>query len=88
MRVVAAQAFRSGQLPPEAAKAGQHLVCTSEASHSHLAVVLDQVDLIAFPEAKLSDELRREADGKRVSPFRDMHRDLLGWIYVHKSISY
>jgi hypothetical protein len=53
-----------------------------------VAVILHKVDLVTFLEAKLTDELRRQADGKRVSPFRDMHRDLLAWIYAGKSISY
>ncbi|EAQ24829.1 hypothetical protein ROS217_01925 [Roseovarius sp. 217] len=88
MSVFAAKAFRSGQLAPEAAQTRQHLLCAGQAAHSYLAVILHKVDLVTFLEAKLTDELRRQADGKRVPPFRDMHRDLLAWIYAGKSISY
>jgi hypothetical protein len=58
MRSVAAQAFRSEQLAPEAAQTRQHLIRTSQTTDSDLAVVLDQIDLIAFLEAKLANELR------------------------------
>ena len=56
MRVVAAQTFCCGQLAPEAAQAGQHLIRTSQTTDSDPTVVLDQVDLITLLETKLSDE--------------------------------
>lgn len=77
MRSVAAQALCSGQLVPEAAKTREHLIRARQTTDSDLAVVLDQIDLIAFLEAKLPDKLRGQADGKRVTPFRDLHRDFL-----------
>src|SRR5690554_6119406 len=77
MRVVTAQAFHSGQLAPETAQVGEHFVRTREASYSHSAVILDQVDLVAFLEAKFTDKLRGQTDGQRVTPFCDLHCDLL-----------
>src|SRR5690606_4993767 len=50
---------------------------TRQTTDSYLAVVLDQVDLITFLEAKFPDKLGGQTDGKRVAPFRDLHRDLL-----------
>src|SRR6056297_507133 len=76
MRVVAAQTFCCGQLAPEAAQAGQHLIRTSKATDSDPSVVLDQVDLITLLETKLSDELCGQTDGQRVTPFCDLHLDL------------
>jgi hypothetical protein len=64
MRVVAAQAFCSGQLAPEAAQTRQHLIRTRQTTDSDLAVVLDQVDLIAFLDAKFPDKLGGQTDGK------------------------
>ncbi|KRS12973.1 hypothetical protein XM52_28010 [Roseovarius indicus] len=76
MCVVAAQTFCCGQLAPEAAQAGKYLIRTSKATDSDPTVVLDQVDLITLLETKLSDELRGQTDGQRVTPFCDLHRDL------------
>ena len=77
MRVVAAQAFSSRQLAPEAAQTRQHLIRTRQTTDFDLAVVLDQIDLIAFLEAKFPDKFRGQADGKRVAPFCDLHCCLL-----------
>jgi hypothetical protein len=84
MRVFAAQAFRSGQLAPEAAQTRQHLIRTRQTTDSDLTVVLDQVDPIAFLEAKFADKLSGQTDGKRVAPFCDLHRDLLSGYTVGK----
>jgi hypothetical protein len=77
MRGVATQAFLRGQLAPEAAQVCKHFIRTSQTTDPDLAVVLDQVNLIAFLEAKFSDKLCGQADGKRVAPFCDLHRDPL-----------
>jgi hypothetical protein len=77
MRVIAAQALCSGQLAPEAAQTRKHLIRARQTTDSDLAVVLDQIDLIAFLEAKFPDKLCGQADGERVAPFCDLHRDLL-----------
>jgi hypothetical protein len=48
-----------------------------------VAVVLHQVDLIAFLEAKFPDKLGGQTDGKRVAPFCDLHWDApLGYTSV------
>ena len=52
-------------------------ISARQTTDSDLAVVLDQVDLIAFLEAKLPNKLGGQADGKRVAPFRDLHFGLL-----------
>ncbi|AMJ49785.1 hypothetical protein APX01_19685 (plasmid) [Cereibacter sphaeroides] len=77
MRVVAAKALCSRQRAPETAQTHQHLIRTSKATDSDLVVVLDQVDLIAFLETQFPNKLRGQADGQRVAPFCDLHRDLL-----------
>jgi len=64
MRLVAAQAFRCGQLAPEAAEAHQYLIRTRQAKHSHLAPILHQIDLIAFLQSEFANKFRRQADGK------------------------
>jgi hypothetical protein len=64
MRIVAVQAFRRRQLAPESAQTRQYLIRTRQTTDPDLAVVLDQVDLIAFLEAKFPDKLRGQTDGE------------------------
>jgi hypothetical protein len=88
MRIVATQAFRRSQSAPEASQTRQHFIRTWQATHLHLPVVLYQIDLVAFFEAKLADKVRGQADGKRVTPFRDLHLDALEWMYGKQCISH
>jgi hypothetical protein len=77
MRFVAAQAVCGRKFTPEAAKTREHFIRTRQPTDSYMAVILDQVDLIAFLEAKLPNKLSGQADGQRVAPFCDLHFSLL-----------
>lgn len=61
LRVVAPLPFRSGPLAPEAVQTRPHRIRTSQATHSHLAVVLHPVDLMTLLDGKLATEGREQA---------------------------
>jgi len=76
MRGVAAQALSVWQPASETTQAFQHFFCARLSSDSHGAVILHQIYLIAFLQAKLAHHLGRQADGKRIAPSCNLHIDL------------
>jgi hypothetical protein len=73
MRIVAAQPIHCGKLAPELAKARKDFLGAGQASDLHHAVIPQQVDLVAFLQPQLANQVRRQTDSKGIPPFRNLH---------------
>jgi hypothetical protein len=76
MGFVAAQPVRSGQATTELAQACQDFLGSGVARNQEASAIGGlELDLVAFPQAKLANKIGREAHGERITPFCNLHPD-------------
>jgi len=88
MRGVTVQTRRCRKLSTESPQRLQHFISARLTLHPEGTLPLYEVDPVPLFKTKFAHQIRRQTDGKRITPFRNLHFNLQNtMIYSRKSIS-